>query len=77
MSLIQILTYPERTREQKESSAKAITNETIEILKGKRQHLITITSDQRPTENCYISVEQSYGRRNFGISRMYVQHKEI
>jgi phenylpyruvate tautomerase PptA (4-oxalocrotonate tautomerase family) len=70
MSLIQILTYPGRTREQKESSAKAITNEVIEILKGKRQHLITITSDQRPTENCYISVEQSYGRRNFGISRM-------
>jgi len=77
MSLIQILTYAERTREQKESSAKAITNEAIEILKGKRQHLITITSDQRPTENCYISAEQSHERWNFGISRMYVQHKEI
>jgi phenylpyruvate tautomerase PptA (4-oxalocrotonate tautomerase family) len=77
MSLIQILTYPGRTREQKESSAKAITNEAIEILKSKRQHLITITSDQRLPENCYISVEQSPERRNFGISRRYVQHKEI
>jgi 4-oxalocrotonate tautomerase len=76
MPLIQISTYPGRTREQKESFAKAITNGAIEILKGKRQHLI-ITSDQRPTENYYISVEQSRERRNFGISRMCMQHKEV
>jgi 4-oxalocrotonate tautomerase len=58
MHLIQISTYPGMTREQKDAFAKAITNAAIEILKAKRQHVI-ITYDKRPSENWYISGEQS------------------
>ncbi|HZC49555.1 MAG TPA: tautomerase family protein [Nitrososphaeraceae archaeon] len=76
MPLIQISTYPERTREQKEAFAKAITNAALEILKAERQH-VTITYDQRPSENWYFSGEQSRERRDFGIPRMCIQHKEI
>jgi phenylpyruvate tautomerase PptA (4-oxalocrotonate tautomerase family) len=64
------------TREQKDAFAKAITNAAIEILKAKRQHVI-ITYDKRPSENWYISGEQSRERPNFGITRMCTQHKEI
>jgi 4-oxalocrotonate tautomerase len=46
MHLIQILTYPGRTREQKETFAKAVTNAAVEILKAKRQHVI-ITYNER------------------------------
>lgn len=76
MHLIQISTYPGMTREQKDAFAKAITNAAIEILKAKRQHVI-ITYDKRPSENWYISGEQSRERRDFGITRMCTQHKEI
>jgi 4-oxalocrotonate tautomerase family enzyme len=65
MPLIQISTYPGTTREQKGSFAKAITNAAVEILKAKRrQHVIIITYDQRPSENWYISEEQSSERRD-------------
>jgi 4-oxalocrotonate tautomerase len=64
------------TREQKDAFAKPITNAAIEILKTKRQHVI-ITYDKRPSENWYISGEQSRERPNFGITRMCTQHKEI
>ena len=76
MPLIQISTYPKRTREQKEAFAKAITNAALEILKAERRHVI-ITYDQRPSENWYFSGEQSRERRDFGIPRMCIQHKEI
>jgi 4-oxalocrotonate tautomerase len=49
MPLIQISTYHGRTREQKESFAKAMTNAAVEILKAKRQHVI-ITYNQRKTQ---------------------------
>jgi 4-oxalocrotonate tautomerase len=74
--VIQISTYPGRTREQKEPFVKAITNAAIEILKAKREYLI-ITYDQRPSENWYISEKQSCERVGFEISRMWMQHKEI
>jgi len=76
MPLIQIWTYPERTREQKEAFAKAITNAALDILKAERQH-VTVTYDQRLSENWYFPGEQSRERRDFGISRMCIQHKEI
>jgi 4-oxalocrotonate tautomerase len=76
MHLFQISTYPGRTREQKETFAKAITNAAVEILKAKLQHVI-ITYDERPCENWYITGEQSRERRDFGIPRMCMQHKEI
>jgi 4-oxalocrotonate tautomerase len=76
MPLIQISTYPGRTREQKEAFAKAITNAALEILKAKRQH-VTITYDQRPSENWYFSGELSHERRDFEIPRMCIQYKEI
>ncbi|MFL6418094.1 MAG: 4-oxalocrotonate tautomerase family protein [Nitrososphaeraceae archaeon] len=81
MHLFQISTYPGRTREQKETFAKAITNAAVEILKAKRQHVIItydiITYDERPCENWHITGEQSRERRDFGIPRMCMQHKEI
>ena len=76
MPLIQISTYPWRTREQNESFVEAITNAAVEILKAKRQYVI-ITYDQRPNENWYISGNLSRERRDFGIPRMCMQHKEI
>ena len=76
MHIIQIPTYAGKTREQKEAFAKAITNAAAEILKAKRQHVI-ITYDERPSKNWYISREQSRERRDFGIPRMCMQHKEI
>jgi 4-oxalocrotonate tautomerase len=76
MPLIQISTYPRRTREQKEAFAKAITNAALEILKAKRQH-VTITYDKRPSENWYFSGEQSRERRNFGFPRTCIHYKEI
>jgi 4-oxalocrotonate tautomerase family enzyme len=62
MPLIQISTYLGRTREEKESFVKAMTNAVVEILKAKRQHAI-MTYDQRLSENWYISGEQSSERR--------------
>jgi phenylpyruvate tautomerase PptA (4-oxalocrotonate tautomerase family) len=76
MPLIQIWTYAETTREQKEAFAKAITNAALEILKAERQH-VTITYDQRSSENWYFSEEQSYERRDFGIPSMCIQQKDI
>jgi 4-oxalocrotonate tautomerase len=76
MHLIQISTYPGRTRELKETFAKPITNAAVEILKAKRQHVI-VTYDERSSENWYISGEQSRERRDFGIPRTCMQHKEI
>jgi phenylpyruvate tautomerase PptA (4-oxalocrotonate tautomerase family) len=46
------------TGEQKDAFAKSITNAAIEISKAKRQHVI-ITYYKRPSENWYISGEQS------------------
>jgi 4-oxalocrotonate tautomerase len=40
MPIIQISAYPVRTKEPKETFAKAITNAAVEILKAKRQHVI-------------------------------------
>jgi 4-oxalocrotonate tautomerase len=54
---IQISTYPDRTREQKEAFAKAITY-AAEILKAKLEH-VAITYDEGLNENWYISGEQS------------------
>lgn len=58
MHAIQISTYPDRTREQKEAFAKAITNAALEILKAKLEHVV-ITYDEGHDENWYISGEQS------------------
>ena len=76
MPLIQIWTYPETTREQKEAFAMAITNAALDILKVERQH-VTVTYDQRPSENWYFSGQQLCERQDFGFPRTCIHYKEI
>ena len=54
MPLIQISTYPGRTREQKESFAKAITNAAVQILGTKAEHVI-IVYNENSKENWFLS----------------------
>ena len=62
MPLIQISTYPQIIRGQKELFVRvAIANAAVEILKGKLQYVIVMAKDQRRghSENWYYPGEQS------------------
>ena len=70
MPLIQISTYPQIVRRQKELFAKvAIANAALEILKGKLRYVIVMANDQRRehSENWYYSGEQSSEEQHFEI----------
>jgi 4-oxalocrotonate tautomerase len=78
MPLIQISTYLGRTREQKESFAKPMTNAAVGILKAKRQHIIIIAYDQRKTLKMGMFQEnnQVSNGQDSEIPKTYMQHKE-
>ncbi len=78
MPLIQISTYHGRTREQKESFAKPMTNAAVEILKAKRQHVIIITYDQRKTlkMSTFQENNQVSNGQDSEIPKTCMQHKE-
>ena len=54
MPIIAISLYPGRTKEQKDAFARAVTDEAVQMLKTKPEHII-ITYDERPKENWYMA----------------------
>lgn len=54
MPLIVVSMYPGRSAEQKNEFAKAVTDQAVQILKTKAEHVIVVF-DEKPKENWFQS----------------------